>query len=142
MNPDTYVKRSIAELLPPGELLYTCRIAPDFYEVCNDPALWKSKLMKDYYINIIFADPLEYRQLYELIYQGVAKVFRIHINGKFIGSSYILPTQQLTLLMALTAFLEDRNLHGNVGILNNVRATDTRGTLQALDSPFITHVYL
>ena len=95
MNQDTLIKRSIAEMLPPGELLYTCKIAPDFYEVCRDPDFWRVKLDKDYHVTPNFTDSLEYRQLYELIYQGIAKVFRIHINGKYIGSSYCLPTKDL-----------------------------------------------
>lgn len=110
LDTDQIVINKIAELLPPGQLLSTCKHSPDYNKICHDPNFWKKKVELDYGIKIQLklnsvssSDDSKYnlidkltgefswQHLYINIYENKIFSYEVIWDDQNLGSTYWIP---------------------------------------------------
>lgn len=90
MNIEQKTLRKIAELLPPGQLISSCKMIPKFQNACNNDEFWKNKIKEDYNIKDLKIIPynMTYQNFYIAMYEKTLIPVQLFINGKYIKTMY------------------------------------------------------
>jgi len=103
--------RSIAEIIPLGELFELCRSSPDYFRICENSNFWKDRINTDYGIETQFNvhTPFSWKDFLENIYKDKIYVYDVTFNNQKLGSSYWI-LDVLTFDNSITLFLNTKNI--------------------------------